>query len=464
MLTLKRAVFAVLACLSLCAVGAQVKISLAKNPYEIGEDFEKAETWKQTGAAFVKAHRLNDFRFLEEGKTDAANATREGRVKFYGYDVYETRIWFNDAGVSRIELSLYNKGDAAKPLASADLVSMLKSVSAKLTSEGARAPSPETTNVGGGVLQKQITWKAREPAAAQLTWRYKKVAGGAATDFVRVTLVNAAGGAAAVKDALVAKKASQGRGSIKKNVVKVMSDSEGRAKAKAGDVFIDNVPMVDQGQKGYCAVATSERVLRYYGQNVDEHEIGSAAGSTASQGTDVSAMYATVNKIGRKYGLSIYSVVGGFNRGMEGLVQAFMKEIADYNKMAKKMKKHEIALQRYLHGGALDANAIRQAMETDVLKAARLKSPKFKIFQKALHDQITAGVPLFWGVTLGFIPEPDIPQADGGHMRLIIGYNDKTKELVYTDTWGAGHEFKRMLVEDAFAITDAVFYLKPNRE
>ena len=452
------------AVLCLCSTQAQIAIPVAKKPYEIGKDFEQAETWQQKGAAFVAAHKANYFRFLEKDKEDAANAIRQGNVKFYGFEVYETRIWFAENGVSRLELSLYNKGDAKKPLESADLVSMLKTLREKLTPEGARVPSPESTNVGGGVLQKQITWKSREPAAAQLTWRYKKVKSGADTDFVRVTLVNAAGGTAAVKDALASKKASQGRGSIKKNVVKVSSDSEGNTKAKAGDVFIDNVPMVDQGQKGYCAVATSERVLRYYGQNVDEHEIGASAGSTASQGTDVNAMYGTVNKIGRKYGLSIYSVVGGFNRGMEGLVQAFTKEVADYNKTAKKMKKNEIVLQRYQRGGAIDANAIREAMETEVLKAARLKSPKFKNFQKALHEQINAGVPLFWGVTLGLIPEPDIPQASGGHMRLIIGYNDKTKELLYTDTWGAGHEFKRMSLENAFAITDAVFYLKPSRE
>jgi hypothetical protein len=49
-------------------------------------------------------------------------------------------------------------------------------------------------------------------------------------------------------------------------------------------------------------------------------------------------------------------------------------------------------------------------------------------------------------------------------MRLIIGYNDKTREIVYTDTWGAGHEYKRMSVENAWTITDAALYLKPTRE
>ena len=44
-----------------------------------------------------------------------------------------------------------------------------------------------------------------------------------------------------------------------------------------GDVVIDGVPMVDQGQKGYCAVATVERLARYFGLEVDQHEMAQVA-------------------------------------------------------------------------------------------------------------------------------------------------------------------------------------------
>ena len=55
-------------------------------------------------------------------------------------------------------------------------------------------------------------------------------------------------------------------------------------------------------------------------------------------------------------------------------------------------------------------------------------------------------------------------------MRLIIGYverkDQKTKkteikEILYTDSWGAGHELKRMPADWAFAITHDAFFLKP---
>ena len=35
-----------------------------------------------------------------------------------------------------------------------------------------------------------------------------------------------------------------------------------RRKAESGDVVIPDVPMVDQGQKGYCVVACAERLMR----------------------------------------------------------------------------------------------------------------------------------------------------------------------------------------------------------
>ena len=442
----------------------RVRIPLAEEVYDIGVDFDKAETWKQKGEDFVKAHKKNYFKFLEESRKDSANAIREGNVKYHGIEVYETRIWFSDEGVARLELSLYNKGDASRELSQTDLIDILKTVRQKLTDEDAKPPQPTTESKGGGVKQKTMTWKAREPAAAQLTWRYKKTSGGVDVDFVRLTLVNSSGGAAAVKDALAEKKDMR-RGAIKKNVVKVTADgADGIAKAKSGDVYIAGIPMVDQGQKGYCAVATSERVLRYYGQNVDEHELGASAGSSADEGTSSDAMYETVRVIGRRHGLSTYLVYGDLNKGKEDMIDAFLKEIENYNKLAKKMKKPELGRRDYMRGYAIDAAAAREAMDADVLRALKLKSTKFRVFQKALHEQVNMGVPLIWAVTLGIYPEPDIPQAKGGHMRLIIGYNDKTKEIIYTDTWGAGHEYKRMSLEKAWVITNAALYLKPSRE
>ena len=46
-------------------------------------------------------------------------------------------------------------------------------------------------------------------------------------------------------------------------------------------------------------------------------------------------------------------------------------------------------------------------------------------------------------------------------MRLIIGYNDKEQKLIFSDSWGAGHEFKRMKMSDAYKATKGVYSLRP---
>ena len=46
-------------------------------------------------------------------------------------------------------------------------------------------------------------------------------------------------------------------------------------------------------------------------------------------------------------------------------------------------------------------------------------------------------------------------------MRIIVGYNPTTKEILYSDSWGQGHEEKRMPVDDAWAITNGLSSLQP---
>ena len=51
----------------------------------------------------------------------------------------------------------------------------------------------------------------------------------------------------------------------------------------------------------------------------------------------------------------------------------------------------------------------------------------------------------------------------GMHMRIITGYNTKTGEIIYSDSWGAEHEKKVMKPEDAWGITVNLIALEPRR-
>jgi hypothetical protein len=47
-------------------------------------------------------------------------------------------------------------------------------------------------------------------------------------------------------------------------------------------------------------------------------------------------------------------------------------------------------------------------------------------------------------------------------MRLIVGFNPRTQQIYYSDTWGMGHELKKMPMANAWTITDGLFTLEPS--
>lgn len=451
--------------------------------YDIGADLAEEAFWKSDPVLFVKRHEGQGFQFTS-GSRDGADTRLDGAVVYHGIPVYETKIAFGEAGgIARVELMLFATAGTErevvvetsdghrlrrrvrtdKTMTRDEFVQMMKDVRARLTPAGAKPPPMESERVAKqGVVQKSQTWpKTAIPTVARLTWNYAQDGNRKDTfepGFVRLAVDGperlASGGRRAESGA------AKGAKKIVDNVIR----------DPRGDVFIDNVPMVDQGQKGYCAVAASERVLRYYGVDVDEHEIAQAAGTSAEGGTSTRGMKDSVQAIGRKYKLATVVTYGDFEKPAGERIAGLVKEVANYNKAAKKLRKKEIAEDVYIRreGNTVyySYRDVDAAMDPEVLRDMKVNGAqrsKFTRFMKDVHDQVNKGIPLFWGVTLGTYPEPESPQSKGGHIRLIIGYNDKKKEILYTDTWGAGHELKRMPAEWAWTISHCLLYMKPLR-
>ena len=57
-----------------------------------------------------------------------------------------------------------------------------------------------------------------------------------------------------------------------------------------GHCYIDAIPMIDQGEKGYCAAATLARILQYYGYPISMHAIGELAQTTAEGATMIRSL------------------------------------------------------------------------------------------------------------------------------------------------------------------------------
>lgn len=223
-----------------------------------------------------------------------------------------------------------------------------------------------------------------------------------------------------------------------------------------GDVLIANVPMVDQGPKGYCAVATAERVFKYYGIPVDQHEMAQVADTGEGGGTSPSKMYEALNKLEGRLRVRV-RVVENWE------MKKFTDMVGDYNKEAKKTGKREVSMAP--RNGVIYIDEVYGGMDGETLKTSRTERDRsgYGKFQRGIASLIDQGVPAMWGVMLGLLPEPEIPQAAGGHMRLIIGYNLKTNEILYTDSWGAEHALKRMPIANAYAMTTGLYYMEPMR-
>ena len=54
-----------------------------------------------------------------------------------------------------------------------------------------------------------------------------------------------------------------------------------------GHLVIANIPMICQGDKGYCAPATLARILQYYGYPVSLHSLSELAETSATGGTKI---------------------------------------------------------------------------------------------------------------------------------------------------------------------------------
>ena len=218
-------------------------------------------------------------------------------------------------------------------------------------------------------------------------------------------------------------------------------------------VVIQDIPMVDQGQKGYCVVATAARIFAYYGMDyVDQHELASLANTSADGGTNTAAMAENLKKIGTRFQIRIKVLDSLANsRDFRNLLKA-------YNRAASKLKKEKVENEH-------DWSGFWDNADGEVLKLARAGSPsQVDRWLNAIKPYIMAGIPVFWSVQLGIVPEPlRLSQTRGGHLRLITGFDEEKKTLIFSDSWGAAHTEKEMPLADAIAITTGRQVMQPSK-
>jgi hypothetical protein len=180
-----------------------------------------------------------------------------------------------------------------------------------------------------------------------------------------------------------------------------------------GDVIIKDLPMVNQGRKGYCVPATFERVLRYYGLSEDMNILAMAGQTSAGGGTSIPQIEGATYSMLRDAGANITR-------------KAFHGDIAE--------------------------------IQSSIDEGKPVLFPHFSTqeFNDRVNDRMTHRIAVTdwkdWGEK--FLPAlkksvPLKPDPEYGHICLIIGYNARTREIAITDSWGPNYTERWMTEEEA---------------
>ena len=326
--------------------------------------------------------------------------------------VQEMIVDFKDGLYLGTTISIFNRGDAGS-MSVEEFNKSFMAVGKHLGKQLAARPNRRQGNIKRGVLTSGYTWiSARGMAVLEYNPGVKSQ--NQKVEFLRMRLCrrDAKGSYAAAMQERAA--ASVRQSELPRNVKK---DGE-------GNVYVSNIPMVDQGGKGYCVVASVQRLFEYYGVPCDMHQLADIADADPERGTSSVNTNKELGAIDHLFKMRYACLAVSHNRRL-------VEPIEENGKL-------------YIKNGA--------------------KSWDLKDFQKVIRKYANLGVPLLWSLQLGpeFKEDPPLSeQTSGGHMRLIIGYNDDTERILFSDSWGAGHELKSMAMEDAIRATSALFLMKP---
>lgn len=400
-----------------------------------------APFWNWSPETFERETRAAGFRWME-GNVAARAAPPRGT--FFGKPAYEAVVRFQNGTPNHFTVSYFNRGDSDRALNEPDFQQLVRELSSTLSQRLGTHPMPlNHTSNRAGVRDGGQVWQLGTHRF-ELTFSHTppRREGGRNVPF-RAEYVQ-----------LIVSTFRPGdipaHANTRVNVYEVRANVQ--RDPQTGDVWIANVPMVDQGPKGYCAAATAERVMRYFGQDVDQHQIAQIANTTSGGGTSFDDFKTALQAIARQYNYS-------FNTHIDWSFRDFQQKLDHYNRVARSKGEPLVEIRR---GQPVNITMLYGSMRPDTLVESRQRRrADFNRFEERVRRYVDGGCPLIWGVMLGVVPERGIPQTAGGHLRLIIGYNTQTREILFSDSWGRGHELKRMGIEEAFAITTALYSLEP---
>jgi hypothetical protein len=177
------------------------------------------------------------------------------------------------------------------------------------------------------------------------------------------------------------------------------------AKSENGDVWLTEIPMVDQGPKGYCAPATFERAMRTMGLEADMYLLAMVGQSQAGGGTSVGLLLENVKHQVLSKGRRIKE---------ENLKELRIRDFKRYLDEGIPIMWTMCSVEKY--NDIADKNTATRASVTD-----------WKAHAATLATSTAS------------LAETAKPEANY-HICLITGYNEATQEIAVSDSWGPRFE------------------------
>ncbi len=193
-------------------------------------------------------------------------------------------------------------------------------------------------------------------------------------------------------------------------------------KRKNGDVVIGDIPMVDQGPKGYCVPATAERAMRYLGVPADMYILANAGETNFGGGTSVSTL-------------------------LEGMAPQIRSKRRSFDAWKGELKLKEIA--KYIDKGVPIMWTLFSTDEFNETANKRTKERKDVTEWASWKTKVTAEA------ASNKLPK----DKKTGHVVLIIGYNKDTNEIAFSDSWGERFKERWITLPEAEQISQQFFYV-----
>ena len=190
-----------------------------------------------------------------------------------------------------------------------------------------------------------------------------------------------------------------------------------------GDILLKDIPMINQGPKGYCVPATWARAMRYMGVPADMYVLAMAGQTEAGGGTSMNAIQSGAKQAVIRFGRRVES---------------------------RQSKLDLILVARYIDKGLPMIWAMYSTKEFNALlnkrQGLRTKMTDADEWVKTLNEDRRERKKIR-------------PASDASHVCMIIGYNKKTKEVCISDSWGPEFMERWATIDEAQSVSQGYFQI-----